>query len=117
MSPAALTFCFFLVAGVVGQIFLSSSLWFLPAHLTIDHPSSGLRVFFRIMAILMCQFWSFVITTVIIGMLPVQEDLVKQSELTKTIIFVLLLPLPLMAVFYYLYAKLVRRAARQENTG
>jgi uncharacterized membrane protein YhaH (DUF805 family) len=69
------------------------------------------------MAILMCQFWSFVLTTVIIGMLPVQEELVKQSELGKTIIFVLLLPLPLMAVLYCLHAKLVRRATRQEDTG
>ena len=117
MSPFSITFGFVFIAGIVGLISLANSFRFLPAHETIDHPSNGLRIFYRLMAIFMCQLFSFFLTTAFFGALPIPLRPLdaSDSELTKAIVLLLLAPLPLTAILYLLYAKLVRWASRQEN--
>ena len=117
MGPVSYTFGFLFIAGIVGQICLSNRLRFLPADRNIDHPSKTWRRFYRLMAIFMCAFWSFVLTCALLGALPIDDQLHlvrDSSEFTKAA-FILLVPLPLLPVLYTLDAKLVRWAAGREN--
>jgi len=117
MNPITLAFGFIFISGIIGQISLSNSFRFLPAHRNIDHPSKTLRVYYRLMAIFMCQFWSFFLSTALLGALDLEEhlDWVRHSHEVEQAILMLVFPLPLMAVLYVLYAKFVRWAARREN--
>ena len=117
MSPITLAFGFIFISGIIGHICLSNVFRFLPANENIDHPSKPLRVFFRIMAICMCQFWSFFLTLALLGALDLQEHfhwVRKSDEFVKAII-IFVFPLPLMTGLYFLYAKFVRWMARCEN--
>ena len=117
MGLVGYTFGFLFIAGIVGQISLSNSLRFLPANKNIDHPSRAWRIFYRLMAFSMCAFWSFFLTCALLGALPIEDQLhlIRDgSELAKAA-FILLMPLPLLPVLYFLYAKLVRWGARREN--
>lgn len=117
MGLVSYTFGFLFIAGIVGQISLSNSLRFLPTNENIDHPARAWRMFFRLMAFFMCAFWSFILTSTLLGVLPIEDKLhlIRDgSELAKAA-FILLVPLPLLPVLYFLYAKLVRWGARREN--
>ncbi len=114
MGPVGYAFGFLFTAGIVGQISLSNSFRFLPADRNIDHPSKAWRRFYRLMAIFMCAFWSFVLTIALLGALPLEGQLFHirdSSEATKAI-FVLLVPVPLTPVLYILYARFARWIAR-----
>lgn len=117
MGPVGYAFGVLLIAGIVGQISLSNSLRFLPANRNIDHPSRTWRRFYRLMAIFMCAFWSFILTCALLGALPIEDKLhfIRGSSEVTQAVFVLLLPLPLLPVLYTLYAKLVRWTARKES--
>lgn len=111
MEPAGYyVFGFIFIAGVVGYIPLATTFAFLPATRTIDHPSREWRIFYRVMAVFMCNFLSFLLSFALLGALPVEGLLHKvrdSSELTQTMA-ILLIPLPLLPVLYTVYAKLVR---------
>ena len=115
MEPAVYyVFGFIFIAGVVGYIPLATTFAFLPATRTIDHPSKAWRIFYRVMAVLMCNFWSFLLSFASLGALPVEGLLHKirdSSELAQAMAM-LLIPLPLLPVLYTLYAKLVRWRVR-----
>lgn len=117
MSPITLAFGFIFVSGIIGQISLSNSFRLLPAHRNIDHPSKPLRIYYRFMAISMCQFWSFFLSVALLGALDLEEQLrwVRNILEIEQAILMLAFPLPLMATFYFLYAKLVRWMTRREN--
>jgi hypothetical protein len=116
MEPVKYVFGFIFIAGVLAHIPLSNVLRFLPANENIDHPAKAWRIFYRLMALLMCNFWSFLLTIALLGTLPVEELLHKMrdsSQLARAIAL-LVIPLPMLPLLYMLYAKLVRWSARQE---
>ena len=110
MGPAGYAFGFLLIAGMVGHVSLSNGFRFVPANRNIDHPTRAWRGFYRLMALFMCSFWSFVLTCALLGALQIDDQLnfVRDSSELKQAVFVVLLPLPLLPVLYTLYAKLVR---------
>jgi hypothetical protein len=101
---------------VLAHIPLSNVFRFLPANENIDHPAKSSRIFYRLMALLMCNFWSFLLTLALLGALPIEELLheVRGSSPLAQATAMLLIPLPMLPVLYMLYAKLVRWCARQE---
>lgn len=110
MSPVSYAFGFIFIGGAIGMIALIRFHRLQPAHATIDHPSFGARIFFRAMAILMCQFLSFVLTNALMGALPAENltQWVKQGSEISRAFFILVSPLPLTLVLYILYSRLVR---------
>lgn len=116
MSLWGATFGFVLIAGCIGGIVLFGGFRWLPAEQSIDHPSGGLRIFFRLMAIFAFHALSFILTTAFLGaLLPIGLFPLDASdtELKKVVVMLLLAPLPLTSVFYMLYAKLTRWLSRQ----
>lgn len=110
MSPASYAIGFTYIGGAIGAIALIRFHLLRPAHETTDHPSIGARIFFRVMAILMCQFLSFVLTKALIGALPAEglTQWVKHGPEISKAFFILAAPIPLTLVLYFLHSKLVR---------
>jgi len=117
MDPALLAFWFTFLSGIVGQISLCDRFRFLPANRTIDHRSRLLRLYYRLMAVFMCQLWSFLLTAALLGALDFDAHLrwVQNRTDSERAIYLLVYPLPLMPVFYFLYAWCARWMARRER--
>ena len=119
MNATILAFGFIFISGIIGQISLCDRFRFLPAHRNIDHPKRSLRLYYRLMAVFMCQLWSFLLTAVLLDALDFDAHLrwVEDRHEVERAIFLLVYPLPLMPVLYLLYAGFARWMARRENAG
>jgi hypothetical protein len=78
---------------------------------TVDHPRLSTRCWYRFWALGICFFLSFMVSpAVIVQWLP-EIDLRDQPELVR-VCAVLLYPVPLAALFFWLFIKASRWTAR-----
>jgi hypothetical protein len=117
MELVKYTLGFILLSGLIGFVSLRSGVGYLSAHKSIDHPSKTTRGFFRLMAFFFCQFWSFFLTGALLGSLPIREHAFafKQSPEPVQALLIFVVPLPLTALLYLLYVKMVRWVSRREH--
>ncbi|MEN5048719.1 hypothetical protein [Luteimonas sp. TWI1416] len=104
-------FLFQLFGGIVGQVALMQGSFALrPAEAAIDHPSRPHRLFYRGMALLMCNLWSLLATLLLLDAVGVDVPAPGLSPPARVATLVLL-PLPLLGVFYWLYVRFLRWVA------
>lgn len=108
-------FLFQLFGGIVGQVALMQGMFVLrPAKAGIDHPSRSHRLFYRGMALLMCNLWSLLATFLLLDAAGV-DVLAPGLSLPVRVATLVLWPLPLLGVFYWLYVRFLRWAARSDS--
>ena len=71
------------------------------------------------MAILMCNFWAFLLTAAVLGALPVKDQLRELRDGSQFVLaaWVFIAPLPMLTILYTLYAKFVRWRTRSAESG
>ncbi|MCD9007205.1 hypothetical protein LDO31_13360 [Luteimonas sp. XNQY3] len=113
LTPWIIVFQF--VAGIVATCIVIPSLRIPPAGENIDHPSRPWRIFYRIMTVLMCNLWSGLLMLIAMAALSVKTNFTGFSDLERALV-VLAIPLPLLPVFYWLFAMLVRWIERNQRS-
>lgn len=85
-----------------------------PASKNVDHPSRYWRLFFRLMAILACNLFSWWIT--FFGLIAWFGDLDTgdMTESTRALL-ALTFPIPLLVPFYWLIVKAARKTERDQS--
>ncbi|SDI64477.1 hypothetical protein SAMN05216588_12114 [Pseudomonas flavescens] len=82
-----------------------------PATKNIDHPSRPWRIFYRVMTLFMCNLFSWLLTAVLLAVLFGEVDHRGLSDIWRATLLALM-PVPLLIVLYWLFAKAVRKKAR-----
>lgn len=96
------------IAGVIGTcIVLPRPGVIPPSTRNIDHPSRPWRIFYRVMAICMCNLGASLMIMIPLACLNTGD----LSDVTRALLL-LALPIPLLIVFYWLLAKAVRKRVR-----
>lgn len=112
---SAFVFLFQLFGGIVAQVALMQGMFVLrPAEAGIDHPSRPHRLFYRGMALMMCNLWSLLATVLLLDAAGIDVLAPGLSQPARVAILVLL-PLPLLGVFYWLYRRFLRWATRGDR--
>ena len=108
MTLTLFVFTFQLITGLIGTcIVLPRPGVIPPSNRNIDHPSKPWRIFYRIMAICMCNLWACL--TIMIPLASL--DTGGLSDVPRALLL-LALPIPLLITFYWLLSKAVRKRVR-----
>lgn len=113
MSPLVCVVTFQFVAGMIGLVVVVPNPTPSPASRNIDHPSQAWRIFFRIMAVCMCYMLSSLVTIIVLTNVLENYDLHGLSEIKRALV-VAAQPIPLLIVFYWLFAKGVRKVEQDK---
>ncbi|WP_054991139.1 hypothetical protein [Pseudomonas coronafaciens] len=81
-----------------------------PASKNIDHPSRPWRIFFRIMAVCACNFFSWMVAIFTLAVM-VDFDYSGLPDIYRALLLAAI-PVPLLVVFYWLFAKATRKMER-----
>lgn len=100
--------------GIVGALVLVPNTAMPPASRNVDHPSRFWRVFFRVMAVLASNLFSWFVTCILIIQVFGDLDTGDMPEGIRALL-TLILPLPLLLVFYWLIVKAARKAERDRS--
>jgi hypothetical protein len=111
MTLTLFVFAFQFIAGVVGTcIVLPRPGVIQRSTRNIDHPSKPWRIFYRVMALCMCNLGAWLMIMIPLASLNTGD----LSDVTRALLL-LVLPIPLLIVFYWLLAKAVRRQVRDSK--
>jgi hypothetical protein len=114
MTATAYVFFFQFVAGIIGICVVWPNIAVPPASKNIDHPFRPLRIFFRIMTACMCNLFSWLVTFITIAAVFGDIDTSGLSNINHALLLAGL-PIPLLIVFYWLFAKVLRKAERDKR--
>lgn len=118
MTLTMFVFFFQSIVGCIGTCIVMPSPGVIPPSTkNIDHPSRPWRIFYRVMAICMCNMGaSLMMMMMMIPLAELHEDLGSNglSDVTRALLL-LVLPIPLLLVLYWLFAKAARKRARDSR--
>lgn len=115
MTLTMFVFFFQSIAGGIGTCIVMPSPGVIPPSTkNIDHPSKPWRIFYRVMAICMCNLGAVVMIMIPLAELDNNFPGNDLSNVTRALLL-LVLPTPLLLVLYRLFAKAARKRARDSR--
>ncbi|PNB74214.1 hypothetical protein C1X64_10850 [Pseudomonas sp. GW456-E7] len=109
MTLTFFVFAFQSIIGLIGTcIVLPRPGVIPPSTRNIDHPSRPWRIFYRAMAICMCNLGACLVIMIPLATLSGNINAGDLSDVTRALLLVAL-PIPLLIAFYWLLAKAVRK--------
>ena len=108
MTLTLFVFAFQFIAGLIGTCIVLPRPGVIPLSTgNIDHPSKPWRIFYRVMAICMCNLGACLVIMIPLASL----NSGGLSDVTRALLL-FALPIPLLIVFYWLLARAVRKRVR-----
>lgn len=102
------------ILGMIATVVLVPNIMLPPASKNVDHPSRYWRLFFRVMAVLASNFFSWWVTFLCLFAWFGDLDTGHIDETARALL-ALIIPIPLLVPFYWLLVKAARKAERDRS--